>query len=601
MFRDIRKSFQLLSKKAQDHFKVVLLSVLLINVLDLAAIFALGLIISQIPQNWVADSGETIQKANQIEIWSFEIESSGIFFVFSMMGVVLLFLLRTLLSVMLSRRTFLFLGKKQAEVSSHLLSMMQKANYLWLRRQNWQTLAYVVTDGANASVVSVLGQSANLFSEVTLVILIILFLFTIDFTWTFALIAAAFLLVFSINKLLANRSMYLGQAISDSSVQTRRNASDALSLFRELRLANKENFFIEKFEKSKISGATAYARSTWIQQLPKYVFEMIIVVAAIFTLILATQTQINRTSLLTFLIAITRVLPALARINSLVISIKSGLGSSAIVHATLENLAHQNDLTMSTNTSASPMRITSSPTFLKVENLSFRYDDDQVLLEEIDFEIRPGTVSAFVGPSGAGKSTLIELVAGFYLPTKGQITFDGFPVREYINRNPGSIAYVSQSPHFLASSILENVALGEPNDLIDREYVEFLLDKAGAIQFINDLPDGVDTSLSEGGTRFSGGQRQRIALARALYTKPKFLILDEATSAIDQRTEDLIISRLDSLKSSMSILIIAHRFDTIEFADEVNLLVEGRIIDRGKWREIAIRNQELLSIVDLQP
>lgn len=600
MLKSIHKSFQLLSKKAQTHFKIVLMNVLLINILDLVAIFILGSIISLIPQFKATDSGESILNTNQIKIWSFEFETSTSFFVISISGVLLIFLLRTYFSLIISRRIFLFLGTKQAEVSTSLLRKIQKANYSWLRRQNWQSLIYVVTDGANASIVSVLGQSASLFSEVTLALLIILFLLTVNFTWTIVLIAAAALLVLSINRLLVNRSLYLGQAISDSSVQTRRNAFDTISLFQELRLANKGDYFLEKFEGNKMRGATAYGRATWIQQFPKYVFEMLITVSALSLLLLATQTQIDGKSYLIFLIAITRVLPALARINSLAISIKSGIGSSILVYETVEELSQNTDTTNSPEPDISMELAPAGPSLLRVNNLSFRYDVEQELLENITFEIKPGTMSAFIGPSGAGKSTLIELIAGFYLPTRGEVTLDGLPVREFVKQHPGRIAYVSQTPYFLAGSILENVALGVPTDLVDRKYVESLLEKAGATHFINGLPEGIDTLLTEGGARFSGGQRQRIALARALYTNPSFLILDEATSALDGKTEDLIISTLESLKVSMTILIIAHRFATIEFAEQVNLLVGGQIIDRGKWHEVARRNPDVLSRVDIQ-
>ena len=600
MLKSIHKSFLLLSRKAQTHFKFVLINVLLINILDLVAIFILGSVISLIPQFKTTESGDSILNTNQIKIGAFEFTASSTFFVVSISGVILIFLLRTYFSLIISRRIFLFLGTKQAEVSASLLSKIQKANYSWLRRQNWQSLIYVVTDGANASVVNVLGQSTNLFSEVTLVLLIILYLLSVNFTWTIALIVSATLLVFSLNRLLANRSLYLSQATTDSSVQTRRNAFDTISLFQELRLANKEDYFLKKFEENKMRGASAFARVTWIQQFPKYVFEMLIIIAALSLLLLATQTQIDKESYLIFLIAITRVLPALARINSLLISIKSGIGSSTLVYETVEQLAYNTDITNFFEPDNLKDFAPVGPSFLKVNKLSFRYDVEQELIESISFEIKPGTMSAFIGPSGAGKSTLIEIIAGFYVPTQGDVTLDGLPIREFIKQYPGSIAYVSQTPYFLAGSILENVALGVPTDLVDRKYIASLLEKAGASHFINGLPEGIDTLLTEGGARFSGGQRQRIALARALYTNPSFLILDEATSALDGKTEDLIISTLESLKSSMTILIIAHRFATIEFAEQVNLLVGGHIIDRGKWHEIAKRNPDILSRVDIQ-
>lgn len=600
MLKSIHKSFLLLSKKAQTHFKITLISVLSINILDLVAIFILGAIISLIPQFKATESEKSILNTNQIKIGSFQFVASSTFFVISISGVILIFLLRTYFSLMLSRRVFLFLGAKQAEVSVNLLSKIQKANYSWLRRKDSQSLLYVVTDGANASIVSVLGQSTNLFAEVTLVLLIILYLLSVNFTWTIALIVAATLLVSLLNRLLANRTLYLSQAMVDSSVQTRRNAFDTISLFQELRLANKEDYFLKKFEENKMRGASAYGRATWIQQFPKYVFEMLVIVAALSLLLLATQTQIDRKSYLIFIIAITRVLPALARINSLAISIKAGIGSSTIVYETVEELSQNTDQADSFKLEDSQRLAPTGPSYLQVKNLSFRYDVEQELLEGIFFEITPGTMSAFFGPSGAGKSTLIEIIAGFYLPTQGEVTLDGLPVREFIKQHPGSIAYVSQTPYFLAGSILENVALGIPTDQADRKYVESLLEKAGASHFINGLPEGIDTLLTEGGARFSGGQRQRIALARALYSNPRFLILDEATSALDGKTEDLIISTLESLKASMTILIIAHRFATIEFAEQVNLLVGGQIIDRGKWHEVARRNPDILSRVDIR-
>ena len=576
------------------------MNVLLINILDLVAIFILGSIISLIPQFKAIDSGKSNLNTNQIKIGAFEFATSSTFFVVSISGVILIFLLRTYFSLIISRRIFLFLGTKQAEVSADLLSKIQKANYSWLRRKDWQSLIYVVTDGANASIVSVLGQAASLFSEVTLALLVIFFLLTVKFTWTIVLITAATLLVLSLNRLLAHRSLYLGQAISESSVQTRRNAFDVISLFQELRLARKEDYFLEKFAENKMLGATAYGRATWIQQFPKYVFEMLVTVAALTLLLLATQTHIDRKSYLIFIIAITRVLPALARINSLAISIKAGIGSSTLVYETVEELSQNTDQTNSFDPEEAQELTPTGPSYLKVKNLSFRYDTEQELLESISFEITPGTMSAFIGPSGAGKSTLIEIIAGFYLPTQGEVTLDSLPVRDFIKQHPGSIAYVSQTPYFLAGSILENVALGVPPDQADRKYVESLLEKAGASHFINGLPEGIDTLLTEGGARFSGGQRQRIALARALYTNPSFLILDEATSALDGKTEDLIISTLETLKASMTILIIAHRFATIEFAEQVNLLVGGQIIDRGKWHEVAKRNPDILSRVDIQ-
>jgi ATP-binding cassette subfamily C protein len=600
MLKSIQQSFLLLPEKARTRYIWVLLSVLVVNTLDLIAIFILGSIVSLIPQFSANDSSQPNATLNRVEIAGLNFEPSNQILLIWIIVVLAIFLSRTYFSLLISRRIFIFLGIQQARVSADLLKKIQKVKYSWLQKQDWQKLIYVVTDGPNASIVGVLGQSANLFSELTLTLLIVIFLLTVNFTWTLILVLFASMLVVLLNLVLAVRSVRLGQSISDSSIQTRRNASDVISLFQELRLTNKEEFFLNKFVVNKVEGATAYGRSTWIQQFPKYVFEMLITAAALTLLVLATQTDIDGRIYLIFLIAISRVLPALARMNTLIISIKSSIGSSLLVFKTVEEL-NQHGRCESKRTADVPTRaMNEGPSYLKVTNLSFEYEDGKDLLHDISLEIMPGTMSALIGPSGAGKSTLIELITGFYEASKGEITLDGQSISDFIDVNPGRIAYVSQNPYFLAGSILENVALGVPTDEVDLQFVASLLEKAGANQFIETLPEGLHTLLGEGGARFSGGQLQRIALARALYTNPSFLILDEATSALDGKTEELIISTLENLKTTTSILIIAHRFATIEFADQVLLLVDGQIVDQGKWQEISTRNAGVLRGIDLE-
>lgn len=601
MFKSIYRSFSLLPKPARIRYLLVLLNVLLINVLDLLAISILGSIISLTPQFSSNLKGKNQSEPVWVHIGIWKFETTKKFFLLAIVIVLVIFLLRTYFSLIISRRIFIFLGTKQAEVSATLLGRLQNVKYSWLRKQDWQSLIYVITDGANSAIVGVLGQFATLFSEGTLSLLILVFLLTVKFSWTVILIFIGFLIVFSLNRLLASRSLRLGQAISDSSVQTRRNAFDAISLFQELRLSSKEEYFLEEFRENRLRGATSYGRATWLQQFPKYVFEMLITISALTLLVLATQTEINKKTYLIFLIAISRVLPALARINTLIISIKASVGSSILVYDTVEELFQNSRSASSLTPSSQTMKYQRGPSHLKVSNVSFQYEDDEhVLLENISFEIKPGKMSALIGPSGSGKSTLIEMVSGFFQPNSGEVTLDNLPIQDFVDRFPGKIAYVSQSPYFLSSSILENVALGVPLEQVDLNLVANVLEKAGALQFIQRLPSGIHTLLTEGGSRFSGGQRQRIALARALYTNPSFLILDEATSALDGETEDLIISSLDSLKETTSILIIAHRYATIEFADEIHLMVNGRIIDRGTWSEISSRNKNIMSRVDIR-
>jgi ABC-type bacteriocin/lantibiotic exporters, contain an N-terminal double-glycine peptidase domain len=182
---------------------------------------------------------------------------------------------------------------------------------------------------------------------------------------------------------------------------------------------------------------------------------------------------------------------------------------------------------------------------VEVAGVSFSYTDRGVtdpVLRDISLTIEPGQTVAFIGPSGAGKSTLVDLILGLHEPSSGQILCDGVPPKEYRAAKPGVIGYVPQKPGLVSGSVRENVALGLRPKEVDEEALVQALEQAEIAEFVDSLPQGVDSSLGHHVDSLSGGQIQRIGLARALYTKPRLLVLDEATSALDAEIEASITS-----------------------------------------------------------
>ena len=205
---------------------------------------------------------------------------------------------------------------------------------------------------------------------------------------------------------------------------------------------------------------------------------------------------------------------------------------------------------------------------ISIEHLAFRYPGGlQNVLSDVSFIIPKGSFVGIIGPSGAGKTTFVDILLGLLPPNEGKITADGVSIYDNIRAWQANLAYVPQSIYLIDASIRENVAFGHPENEIDDDRVERVLQMAELHDFVQSLPDGVNTSVGDRGVRLSGGQRQRIGIARALYCQPEILVLDEATSALDNETEKSITDTILKLKGQITIIAIAHRVSTLEACD----------------------------------
>jgi ATP-binding cassette subfamily B protein len=221
---------------------------------------------------------------------------------------------------------------------------------------------------------------------------------------------------------------------------------------------------------------------------------------------------------------------------------------------------------------------------VEYENVTFSYEEDAAL-DDLSFDVAPGEFVGLVGPTGSGKSTLTKMLLRFYDPDEGSVRLDGHDLRDVGLRSlRETIGYVSQEPYLFSGTIRENIAYATPD--IASDDIERAARTANAHEFIIELSDGYDTEVGQRGVKLSGGQRQRIALARAVLKDPEMLILDEATSHVDNETEVLIQHSLDDLITDRTTFAIAHRLSTVRHADTIIVLENGKILEQGTHEEL---------------
>ena len=279
--------------------------------------------------------------------------------------------------------------------------------------------------------------------------------------------------------------------------------------------------------------------------------------------------------------AMVSLVPALRQLTNVQSMLNRGINSADRVFAILDG-ADEPD--------AGTRAIDRAQGLLEFRHVSARYEGQDVpALHDLSFTARPGTVTAIVGRSGSGKSTLIKLIPRFYAPESGEILLDGAPLDDYrLDDLRRQIAMVGQQVMLFDGSIAENIAYGEMQDA-DASRIDTAIRNANAMEFVERLPNGIDSEVGERGGRLSGGQRQRLAIARAMLKDAPILILDEATAALDNESERLVQDALEQLMPDRTTLVIAHRLSTIEHADQVLVLDQGRLVEQGTHAELIAR------------
>lgn len=349
-----------------------------------------------------------------------------------------------------------------------------------------------------------------------------------------------------------------------------------IGAIKDIKIYFKENFFLEKFKKNSNLYENVMFKVSVVQRSPRIFFEFIsvMVLFAVFYIFIGLDKDIL--SILPILgllvISIVRLMPAFSTMSSNIYYIKYVKESFDRVSDEIISFTKN----IKDNFKNKKLNETQE-NLLKISSLEFFYQSNKniVPLSNINLDIIKGDMVGIIGQSGAGKSTLINLILGLLSPTSGKITYDR---TKSIKRN--FFSYVPQDIYLLDGSLKENIIFGE-DDRSDSNYLNGIVEAAGLSNLIEKNKKGLDLIVGERGIRLSGGEKQRVGIARALYKDPEILILDEATSSLDNKTESAIMGSINSLKKKLTIIIVSHRLSTIKNCDNIFFIKDGKIFDKG--------------------
>lgn len=347
---------------------------------------------------------------------------------------------------------------------------------------------------------------------------------------------------------------------------------ESLSVIKDLKVLGREDFFIDNYSNLNYTRSRINSNYSTINQLPRFYLELLSIaglVSFIFLMILQGENPKSLIPILGVFVAATfRIIPSLNRIIGAFQNLK-------YYDKTIDLLFNEMKLPDSISIDELDFEFENEIIF---ENLSFRYNlENDFIFNCLNFKINKGQTIGLIGSSGSGKSTFVDVLIGLLSPSEGKILVDGKEIKKFNSNWQKKIGYISQEINLIDDSILNNIALGIEEDEINLSSVETAVNSAQLQSFINSLPKGINTHVGDKGVQISGGQRQRIGLARALYSNPEILILDEATSSLDNQTENEVMKAIELLSENKTIIIIAHRLSTLSFCDKIYELKNSSI------------------------
>lgn len=402
-------------------------------------------------------------------------------------------------------------------------------------------------------------------------------------------------LIALIIRFVSKRFRRFSHQIQESTSEVTQISGEAIQATREVRIFGATEYEKSRFAEVNERNRISFMKRIFTERLSMPIVHLIVACALSLIIYVATQgdllEQFSPGAFMSFMAAMMMLFDPLKRLTSISATLQAGVAAGESIFEVIDTPIEKDTGKYTAERVSGDVRF---------EHVSFAYDDAEPVLQDISFTVKAGEKIALVGKSGSGKTTLVNLLPRFYDYQSGDILLDGVSVNDYALANlRQQFAYVGQNITLFNDTIRNNIAYGVLRNASEAKIIA-AAKAAYAMEFIEQMPEGLDTVIGENGTLLSGGQKQRLAIARAILADTPILILDEATSALDTQSERYIQAALDQLLKGRTTFMIAHRLSTIEQADKILVMAEGQIVESGTHQSLLADNGVYANLQQLQ-
>lgn len=571
-----KKLNYILDKKQKINIVVLAVMIFIGGILETLSISAM------LPVVWVIIDAESVQQ-NKYCQWIMEllhIQNMQGFIIMLLIALIIMYILKNAYLLLLTSEQNRFISVNRNRLISQVLREFLNRPYEFYLDADIPTV-FRLTDSDIPNVFGILMAIISLASEVVVFVLICGVLIVTDWKLVLVLIFISGIVTLVLFKVLKPKLNSLG--MTNQAIQSRiaKWRIQAIYGIKDVKVLHRESFFADNYESNGKIGAKLNQKYAIINALPRILIETIFMVSILGYLVVCVALGDDMTQMLptltAFGLAAVRLLPCVNRINTYLTDISYFRPCLDYVY---ENM-NINEISKKTNQTLLPVDETKTMQLrnrIELKDIVYAYPNtDTLIFDHADMEIPYGKSIGIMGPSGAGKSTIVDILLGLLKVHEGQILCDGDNVFENYPAWLAQIGYIPQSIYLVDEPIRNNIAFGIADDEIDDNRIWQVLEEAQLKEFIQTLPEGLDTTIGDRGVRLSGGQRQRLGIARALYHNPEILVFDEATSALDNETEAAVMEAINSFHGKKTMVIIAHRLNTIEKCDMIYKVEGGKI------------------------